>query len=349
MPAPPVPIIIKKIKKSGGHGHHGGAWKVAYADFVTAMMAFFLLMWLLNATSEDQKRGISNYFGPYGNAQGAGGVGGVMGGKSLQSEGQWNNNKTAISISTPSIRVEKPEEGETKQQNDPSEEEGTPGGPQEEGKGDSPETSEAQENATPPQAKAEDKKLEIPKPVLENVEDRLFKEAQENLSQSIESVPELKELAKNLIVDKTPEGLRIQIVDQNGLSMFPVGSSQMQENMKRLLNLVAKVTLMLPNKISISGHTDSKPYAKSTSYGNWELSSDRANASRRILLEAGLTPERIYSVVGKADTEPLVASDPNADNNRRISIVLRKKSLDQGKDGIEDRQKMLSLFNQESP
>ena len=320
------PIIIKKIKKVEGHGHHGGAWKVAYADFVTAMMAFFLLMWLLNSTSEEQKRGLSNYFGPYGNAQGAGGSGGVLGGLSVQSEGMWTDNKTSPTVTAPSVKVEATEEaGPGDDIGGELEEDGTPNDAKDEAKLET----EAEKAAGESEKQAKD--------AIEAFETQAFREAEEALKQAIESIPELKELSKSLIIDNTPEGLRIQIVDQKGLSMFPLGSSQMHEHMKKLLEQIAKVAINLPNKISISGHTDAKPYSNTNAYSNWELSSDRANASRRILLNAGMRPERIYSVVGKAETEPLIASDPQSDQNRRISIVLRKRHLDENKQGIEDK------------
>lgn len=341
----PAPII-KKVKKVSGHGHHGGAWKVAYADFVTAMMAFFLLMWLLNATSEDQKRGISNYFGPYGQAEGAGGSGGVLGGLSMQSKGIWADNKTTLSLSAPSVKVENPEVEEKGEEHDASGVSKIDNPPSQDQGAEGTRAPQQSSDSTKAQDRAQNTAL---KTILEDAETKLFKEAETSLRQAIESSAELKELTKNLLIDKTPEGLRIQIVDQNGLSMFPVGSSEMHENMKRLLELVAKVTEKLPNKITISGHTDSKPYAQTAAYSNWELSADRANASRRILLEAGFPPERIYSVVGKSSTEPLVASDPDSDSNRRISIVLRKKSLDVLKGGIEDRQNPLLSQDIESP
>lgn len=325
-----APIIIKKIKKVEGHGHHGGAWKVAYADFVTAMMAFFLLMWLLNATSEEQKRGISNYFGPYGNAQGAGGSGGILGGLSVQSKGMWTDNKTSPTVVSPSVKVEMTEEagygdevgGELEEDGYHEEKRDEVMAVKKEG--------EIEEDAT----SLSEKGL---KDALEKTEAKEFKQAEEALKQAIETIPDLKELAKNLIIDNTPEGLRIQIIDHKGLSMFPIGSSKMHEYMKKLLQQIAKITMNLPNKLSISGHTDSNPYANTKSYSNWELSSDRANASRRILLDAGLASERIYSVVGKAHTEPLIKSDPKSERNRRISIVLRKQRLDSDKGGIEDR------------
>lgn len=290
------PIIIKKIKKAGHEGHHGGAWKVAYADFVTAMMAFFLLMWLLNATSEDQKRGISNYFGPPGDSFGAGGSGGFLGGLSLDSKG--NYKKTQVNST-----LESAEENDENKSN-------TMEGGEEEGI-NSPDSDH-------------DKKilLKEARDIVDKNEDEIFQKAAQELKQAIEKVPELKELQKSLIIEKTPEGLRIQIVDQQKYSMFPKGSFEMYSHTRQLLGLVAKVVQKLPNKISISGHTDSHLFSNDQKYSNWELSADRANASRRVLLDMDIAANRIINITGKADTEPLVPGNPADDKNRRISIVL---------------------------
>ncbi len=135
-------------------------------------------------------------------------------------------------------------------------------------------------------------------------------------------MPDLRDLARNLLIDRTPEGMRIQIVDQKGHSMFPLGSAEMYDKTRRLLGLVADAIKRLPNKISIKGHTDAKPYRGHGDYTNWELSSDRANASRRALVTAGLSSDRVAYVVGRAAQDPLVPADPTSPRNRRISIVL---------------------------
>ena len=135
-------------------------------------------------------------------------------------------------------------------------------------------------------------------------------------------MPELAELKKQIMVDMTPEGLRIQIVDKENQSMFPTGSPQMTARTQMLLQKIAQVVAKLPNKISIAGHTDATPYHTESGYGNWELSTDRANASRRALMDAGLKSDRITQVVGKADQDPLFPKDVFNPSNRRISIVL---------------------------
>ncbi len=153
-------------------------------------------------------------------------------------------------------------------------------------------------------------------------EERQFAAAEFALRQAMQDIPDLKNLAENLVVDRTPEGLRIQIVDQDKTSMFALGSSEMAEPAKKLMALVTQVVQRLPNKVSVSGHTDATPFARIGNYGNWELSADRANASRRALVAAGLPSERIARVVGVADRDPMVADQPNSPRNRRISMVL---------------------------
>lgn len=282
------PIIIKKIKKGGG-GHHGGAWKVAYADFVTAMMAFFLLLWLLNATTEEQKIGISNYFDPTPMkiSEPQSGSGGVMGGTTVTPDGAKKADTESILAEPRPLTVPDQEGGEVED--------------------------------------AEDEAL---KREMEAREEERFKEAEEELKQAIESFPELKPFAKNLMIDRTPEGLRIQIVDQDGSSMFPSGSAFMYEKTTALLQKIAQVVQKMPNKISVRGHTDGAAYsAGDAGYNNWDLSADRANASRRVLSDAGVPAERLYNVVGKADTDHLFPEAPLDPRNRRISIILLKDSL----------------------
>jgi chemotaxis protein MotB len=161
--------------------------------------------------------------------------------------------------------------------------------------------------------------------MLRDREEKQFDAAEHALRQAIQDVPELRNLADSLVIDRTPEGLRIQIVDQDRMSMFPLGSSDMVEPARRLMTLIAQVVKKLPEKIAITGHTDANPYTRGGSYGNWELSVDRANASRRELLTDGIAAERVTRVVGVAEREPLVA-DPLSPRNRRISIVLLRQA-----------------------
>jgi chemotaxis protein MotB len=286
-------IIVRK-KKGGGGGHHGGAWKVAYADFVTAMMAFFLLLWLLNATTTEQKLGISNYFDPFGAVKSQGGGTGVMGGLSPTEQGTQKSAAAPVAVIMPLSNNPPPQAGEAQEMN------GVPSGKIEDQAGGE-QSLEAQ---------------------IAKKEQAEFEKAEAVLRQAIQSMPELKDLADSLMIDQTPEGLRIQLLDQDKLSMFPKGSSRLSENAQKLLAQVAQVVKSLPNKLTITGHTDSIPYAGVGGYSNWELSADRANASRKSLVEHGLAIDRITSVNGKADRDHLFPKEPMSPRNRRISIVL---------------------------
>ncbi|HEX3499997.1 MAG TPA: flagellar motor protein MotB [Stellaceae bacterium] len=326
-------IIIKKIKK-GGHGaHHGGAWKVAYADFVTAMMAFFLLLWLLNVTTDVQKRGIADYFEPTISAHSENsGSGGVLGGRSIGKPGSMQQDAVAPSVAIPIPAERQPDEGdEGEESGSPVKMEKADGSPpsdkqqmadQQAGLQQAGQQSTSRNDADDFAAKL-DKITEaaMAKSAAER-EERQFAAAEFALRQAMQDIPDLKNLAENLVVDRTQEGLRIQIVDQDKTSMFPLGSAEMAEPAKKLMALVTQVVQRLPNQISVSGHTDSTPFARAGNYGNWELSADRANASRRALLASGLPAERIAKVVGVADRDPMVADQPNSPRNRRISMIL---------------------------
>ncbi|WP_114393733.1 flagellar motor protein MotB [Oleisolibacter albus] len=321
-----APIIIKKVYK-GGEGHHGGAWKVAYADFVTAMMAFFLLLWLLNVTTAEQKMGIADYFAPASASKQESGAGGVMGGRTMTAPGAMMNDSSPVSPAMPVPSV--PPGGSEEEEKDESPSTGK-GAPTEasDGKGYGPDggglsileragaTKSADANHD---GKIDEKEL---KEALAKLEQEQFQQAAQELRQAIQSVPELRDLAQNLIIDQTREGLRIQLVDQEGYSMFPGGSAKMFPQTAQLLSLVSQAVGKLPNRLSVSGHTDSSPYPPGSSYTNWELSTDRANASRRALEATGIDPKRFETVVGRADRDPLFPTDPKSPRNRRISIVL---------------------------
>ncbi|MGD1878288.1 MAG: flagellar motor protein MotB [Kiloniellaceae bacterium] len=304
-------IIIKRIKKVAG-GHHGGAWKVAYADFVTAMMAFFLLLWLLNSTTKEQREGIAEYFSPIATfnpdsvSQSPSGSDGVMGGRSMTTDGALASDTSpiGITVSLPGAKDDTEEQAE-----EPAD--GTQSGQR-----------LAKANEDPSQAVDQ---AEVDRLARELEEER-FAEAEADLRQALESVPDLSDFAKNLVIDQTPEGLRIQIIDQEGRSMFPSGSADMLPHTQRLLALVADAVQKLDNPVAIKGHTDSTPYTSKKDYSNWELSTDRANSSRRALIAAGLPAPRVASVVGRADQEPFVPEDPASPRNRRISIVLLRQA-----------------------
>ena len=296
-----APIIIKKIKKGGGHGHHGGAWKVAYADFVTAMMAFFLLMWLINATSPEQKKGIADYFAPAAVSESRSGSGGVLGGRSFDSEGARDSGYSSVAMSE---RAAAPRSGT-------EDDEGNKDGKRSDNKAEATGSEAAQDAREQAMAKREAD---------------MFENAAMSLRQAMRDMPELSALSKHLIIDQTPEGMRIQIVDQEGRSMFPPGATDPYPRTQILLREVAKVINRLPNRVTISGHTDASKVEGENGYSNWELSADRANATRRIFQDAGVRDNRVYQVSGKADSEPLFPDDPYMSANRRISIVLLREA-----------------------
>jgi chemotaxis protein MotB len=309
------PIIIKRIKKKGHAAHHGGAWKVAYADFVTAMMAFFLLLWLLNVTTDIQRRGIADYFAPANIASSSSGAGGILGGLTISAPGAEVSNSTA-----------------------PGQDDLRPNSNRGEGEAD-----EAPENSTDKtgtQKKGDQKpgdksggKADIAEDALDAAiakrDAEQFKAAEEALRNALMQVPELQALAENLIIDVTPEGLRIQIIDQDKYSIFPSGSAEITPRSRELMTMVGRVVTRLPNRITVSGHTDATPFNKTSGRDNWTLSADRANACRLVLTAAGVDDTRIVRVAGLADRDPLLPDAPTSPQNRRISIILvRQKKAD---------------------
>jgi chemotaxis protein MotB len=294
-------VIIKRIKRGGHDGHHGGQWKVAYADFVTAMMAFFLLMWLINTTTPEQKRGIADYFAPQSISQTSSGAGGVLGGKVMSQGAQAGGTISASQKNPP----RQPSSHNTAK--DPSKGHGG----QSHADGTSP-TSQAQS----------DDHLERAVP---SSRDRDFESAAESIRQAIQEMPDIAALSRQVMVDQTPEGLRIQLVDQDGRPMFQPGTASPMPYTRRMLGGIAKIIDRLPNRISISGHTDGKPFIAHNGTTNWELSAARANVARAIIASAGVDSDRIYEVAGKAGSEPLLPEDPSASENRRISIVLMRE------------------------
>jgi len=284
-----APILIKKVKKVVGGGHHGGAWKVAYADFVTAMMAFFLLMWLINTTSPQQKRGIADYFAPASVSESTSGSGGILGGTSLGDQGAKSDGSQSV------IQAQAPEAPQNAKDGKASKSGGA---------------SDAQEALKAAAAKREADE---------------FQSAAESLRQAMQDMPELAELSKQMLIDQTPEGLRIQLIDQEGRSMFDPASARPNDRARLLLRAVAKVINQLHNRITVAGHTSAT--VKGQKGGDdWALSAARANASRNVLQEAGVDPDRIYQVSGKANSDPLYPDDPTLPGNRRIAIVLLKEA-----------------------
>jgi chemotaxis protein MotB len=320
-------IIIKRVKKYGG-GHHGGAWKVAYADFVTAMMAFFLLLWLLNAVTEEQLTGIADYFAPTTVSKSASGAGGMLGGQTVGQGAMSSQGTTpsfALALPPPTIgsggdALTDPKEGgdEGNGPGNGGEAPGTGGS----AAGPKFDKDKGQAKSSESHDKAESLSEQQVVQAEQEREEEQFQKAQAALKQAINSIPELAKLANSLMVDNTPEGLRIQIVDQEGLAMFPSGSPDMFGHTRALLDMVARVVKQLPEKISIAGYTDSTKFVGQQGYDNWDLSADRALATRRALLASGVPATRVDRVVGKADTDPLDTKNPADPRNRRITIVL---------------------------
>ncbi|MDP1738763.1 MAG: flagellar motor protein MotB [Caulobacter sp.] len=288
------PIMIKKVKKVIGGGHHGGAWKVAYADFVTAMMAFFLLMWLINTTSPEQKRGIADYFAPASVSESTSGAGGILGGTALGEDGNKSSGSNAM------VEQMAPE---------------SPTDPADPGKTADTAGAGALQSASEDALRTE----------LQAREASAFTSAAQSLRQALQEMPELAELSKQILIDQTPEGLRIQLVDQDGRSMFRDGAAQPNDRTRILLRAVSRIINQLPNRISISGHTSISPTGRTAS-SDWALSSARADVARQLLQGFGVDPDRVYQVAGKANSDPLYPDDPMLAGNRRISIILLREA-----------------------
>lgn len=276
------PIIIKKVNKGHG-GHHGGAWKVAFADFTTAMMAFFLLLWLLGSISAEQKAAISKYFtDPGGTFMGEGGA-----------------NASLIELGEPKLPTSQ----------------------------DVPEVLAPGAQADTEQEGSEDSEARQKK--LEDAENKALSQLKDKMIDMVNSNMAFSDFKDQVLIDITPEGLRIQFVDKEGRPMFDSASSQMKFYSIAILNNMAKLIAQVPNRVSITGHTDSQPFiGGEEGFGNWELSTARANSARRALVNGGLNEKQIARVEGFADSALFNESDPNDPQNRRIAIIVLKKRID---------------------
>ena len=327
MPAPgevrPIIIIRKKKKVVAGGGHHGGAWKVAYADFVTAMMAFFLLMWLLGATDDKKRKGLADYFNPTLtiNRTSAGG-GGMLEG-------------TAIFVEEPAAGTT-PEGVPPKPTHD---DDGPPlakeaavpeippdAQPGEEaadgGAGDGKDEGEDAGGAASPGAEGLDPE-EVEALAAEQAEQARLEAVGQQIAEAMNEAED-GDLERHFIVRITPEGLVIEIIDADDQPLFASASADPAPILLMLIDVLVPVLGETTNDIAVVGHTDAVPFG-GADYSNWELSADRANAARRLLVRHGLPEGRIARVTGKAAVEPLVA-DPTAPQNRRIAITLLRNS-----------------------
>ncbi len=274
-------VVIRRIKK-GGHGHHGGAWKIAYADFVTAMMAFFLLMWLLGSTSKGELNGIAEYFNnPMKVAMGGGSGSGDS--SSVLKGGGTDLTRTV---------------GQVK-------------------KGDI-------------EAKKRSINLQALKADRQRIEGERMKKLMTDVETVLDNGPRLKSFRNQIRLDITKDGLRIQIVDDQNRPMFDIGRASVKDYMRELLHAIGGVLNDVENKVTLSGHTDAYAYQNGQrGYSNWELSADRANASRRELVAGGMSDDKIYRVVGLASSVPFNADDPKDPANRRITIIVMNKDAEE--------------------
>jgi len=307
-------VIIRKEEVIEG-GHHGGAWKVAYADFVTAMMAFFLLMWLLNSTTQEQRRGLADYFSPNSHlAHTTSGLGAPFGGTTPNAEGALLSDRGNVQLTRtqPYPVVDDDEDtGDIPAQAAPSKAPGSSPSP-------SLRAAEQLPAEAPPQTRLSEEEV---KKEVERKEKREFERAAQQMREAVASDPALADVAKQLAIDITPEGMRIQLLDAERTPMFSTGSSALNDRARALLSRITPILLRMPEAIAISGHTDAAPY-RGGERSNWDLSAERANTTRRLLVDAGLPEARIRSVTGHADRDPLIKDDPNASANRRVTVVL---------------------------
>ena len=296
-PAGPAPIIKKKKLDADHAGAHGGAWKIALADMMTAMMAFFLLMWLLGATSDAQRKSIADYFRPTSHSAVAmgerPGPGGLIGGFSvMDSDAMPYAGKTTSLFKRETPRSEagtQSVDGKTK----------------DETKNKNPEEISADERAK----------------IAAETDQKNFDKLEKEVKQSLAMNKELEKIKDQVKFVREKDGLRIEIIDKADFSMFGLGTNKMQAKAFTLIREVAKSLATMPNKVAVRGHTDSLAYDDGV-HSNWSLSGMRAEATRRLLAEAGLPPSRFYRIEGVADTVPYVPNNPADPRNRRISITI---------------------------
>ncbi|MCC5072768.1 flagellar motor protein MotB [Xanthomonas campestris] len=276
-------VIIRRVKKVQGGGHHGGAWKVAFADFVTAMMAFFLVLWLMAATTKEQRAAISEYFrNPS-----------PLSGKSPAPSPGMNGPGGA---STSMIKL---------------------GGTADMAKGQKDEMGRKRDNAadTDVDSRAKDKKR--------------LEALMQDLKEAIDKSQALEPFKDQLLLDLTPDGLRIQIVDKQNRPMFDIGRDQLKPYTVDILRELSSFINQVPNHISITGHTDTTAYSSDAGYTNWELSADRANAARRALVGGGMADAKVTRVVGLSSSVLFDKTNPQNPINRRISIVVMTQDAEQ--------------------
>jgi chemotaxis protein MotB len=278
------PEVVYRKKKGHGHAHHGGAWKIAYADFVTAMMAFFMLLWIIGATNEDQRKGIADYFTPtIIQMKNSGGSNGIMGGRSLASaEG-----------TAPNANLTGPKPSPVAG--------GGGGGPMD------AETASKDEKVNPGNRREAD--------------ETRFRKVMNIIDKRLAGDPTLKGLKGQVRLIRVQDGLQIDIIERADFTMFATGTSVFTPEALKLMRTVAAAVAETPNRLIVRGHTDSVPY-NSGQANNWSLSTLRADATRRLLADAGIPENRFRRIEGVADTDPYNPEDGKDPRNRRISITL---------------------------
>lgn len=292
-----APIIIKKVMDEGHGGAHGGAWKIALADMMTAMMAFFLLMWLLGATNEDQRKSIAEYFQPTSHSN-------IVTGKLAGSDGMFGGRSiidpdgfpySAKQTSVMEMVTPRSQGGPT--ENDPA--------------------PNSQERSDPSSMSEEEKKQ-----LAEQTDQANFDKLEKQVRESLAKNPNLQNLKDQVQFAREKEGLRIEIIDKADFAMFAMGTTGMTSKAQSLVNEVAKSLQGMDNKLAIRGHTDSVAFANSDGRNNWSLSAERAESTRKMLEGQGVKPERFAKIEGVADTAPYNPNDPKDPRNRRISVTV---------------------------
>ncbi|WP_051248246.1 flagellar motor protein MotB [Inquilinus limosus] len=332
--ARPPQIVIKR-RRGRGHEDHGGhgAWKIAFADFMTAMMAFFLLMWLLNVTTEQQRDAIALYFNPMASRSSGAGGEGVLDG----ADGVFQSSQEGPESDVFSGQPQSGDQRRIGRDGEAGVETGTVlqadpaamvpvGSKPGEGQGDlSP-----YRDAGPWLAAGSAE-------ITPTVEGARFAAVQQRIQAEVAADLDLGALRDNVRIEMVPEGMRIELTDRSQAPMFEVGSGRISAQGLRLIRLVGQAIAGLPNPVAVSGHTDGRPYAGRSGYGNWELSADRANAARRGLVAAGVDEARFARVEGLADRVHLLPEDPADPRNRRISITILRAAKDSGKQSLSNR------------
>lgn len=322
------PIIVKRIKKSAA-GHHGGAWKIAFADFATAMMAFFLVLWLMSSATPEQKKAIAGYFqDPIGFTESAspyvidlGGTPTPAPDRTLNPEIQAQPDSTQNKVN-PDVQERADPNDSNRVAPDPTQ------APDQSDKRQPNDAAQQQKDAS--QAKMDPSQAEK---IAEQVDKERLELLLQELQNKIEQNPELQKFKDQILLEITQDGLRIQIVDAENRPMFDSGSPRLKSYFEDILLAMADTIRQVPNKISISGHTDAARYAGKGDFSNWELSAGRANAARRALIAGGYPEEQVARIVGYASSAPFDREHPLNPVNRRIDIIVLTKKAQQAIEG----------------